>query len=171
MSASCASPRTRAKSLLSLEQLYFVCCKAKHNPLENCIIFIASNKLRNKNAFVTWQRCTASSTPSLSFIWCQQQKIWSFQKNCHQCSPLPFPTALSFLFNVLATGFLCFSSPVPASHYKYDEHTAAANPPSLPFDRTSPSSFICHCRSSPLSLLDHTEGVQSDFVNHFFCSD
>ena len=128
-------------------------CKAKHNPLENCTIFIASNKLRNKNAFVTWQRCTASSAS----FGAGNKKSGAFRKTGTNAPP-PFPTALSFLFNVLATGFLCFSSPVPASHYKYDEHTAAAPPP-LPLIAQAPLLSFAIAKA-----LDHTEGVQSDFV-------
>ena len=81
--------------------------------------------------------CITSSTRCccLSFIWWKQkQKIGSFQKKWQQCPPF-----LSFLFNVLAAGFLCFSSPVPASHYKYDEQNPPfPSLPSPPFDRTSP---------------------------------
>ena len=105
----------------------------------------------------------------LSFIWWQQQKIWSFQKNCHQCSPPPSlarsPSSSMFLQPASCASLPPYPPPITNMTSTQRQPT-----PPLPFDRTSPSSFICHCRSSPLSLLDHTEGVQSDFVNHFFCS-
>ena len=138
-------------------------------------------RAQSKNAFVTWQHfcdmaalCITSSTRCccLSFIWWKQKlKIGSFQKKWQQCPPF-----LSFLFNVLAAGFLCFSSPVPASHYKYDEQ----NPPfpslsSPPFDRTSPlllllSSHRLQMQKLSLSSWTTHKGVQSDLVNPFFCS-
>ena len=134
-------------------------------------------RARSKNAFVTWQHfcdmaalCITSSTRCccLSFIWWKQKlKIGSFQKKWQQCPPF-----LSFLFNVLAAGFLCFSSPVPASHYKYDEQ----NPLPLPLIAQALFFFffppiLCKCRNSLSLLLDHTQkGFQSDLVNRFFCS-
>ena len=105
----------------------------------------------------------------LSFIWCQQQKIWSFQKNWHQCSPPSLarsPSSSMFLQPASCASLPPYPPPITNMTSTQRQPT----PPSLPLDRPSPSSFICHCRSSLLSLLDNTEGVQSDFVNHFFCS-
>ena len=39
----------------------------------------------------TAAQCTASSNLCLGFIWCQQQKIWSFQKNWQPTLP-PLPS-------------------------------------------------------------------------------
>ena len=87
------------------------------------------------------QKClcdmAASSTSCASASFgASNKKSGAFRKTATNAPP--FPTTLSFLFNVLATGFLCFSSPVPASHYKYDEHTAAAKPPLFPLIAQAP---------------------------------
>ena len=76
------------------------------------------------------------------------------------------PPFLSFLFNVLATGFLCFSSPVPASHYKYDEQ----NPPFPSFDRTSLLLLLSSHRLQlhKLSLSAWTTQKESNQICKFF---
>lgn len=76
-----------------------------------CIIFIASNKVGNKNAFVTWQPLHRFLQPQASASFGSRpgerkgnKKCGAFRKNA--------TSSLSFLFNVLASRFLS-SSPYP----------------------------------------------------------
>ena len=136
-------PHTRAPNKVTFVGFLFVGCEAdcqnKSQQMKNCIILLASNNVGNKNAFVTQQ---LSALLPQTFAWdsfgASNKKSGAFRKTGTNAPPLLFPTTLSFLFNVLATSFLCFSSPVPASHYKYDEHTAAANPPLFPLIAQAP---------------------------------
>ena len=95
-----------------------------------CIIFIASNKVGNKNAFVTWQPLHRFLQPQASASFGSRPGERKGNKKCGAFRKSA-TSSLSFLFNVLASRFL-FSFPLPASHYKYDERTAPFDPVFFP---------------------------------------
>ena len=129
-----------------------------------CIIFIASNKVGNKNAFVTWQplhRFLQPHQASASFgsrpgKGKDNKKCGAFRKSA--------TSSLSFLFNVLATGFLRFSSPAPASHYKYDEQRSSFFLPLIAQARFFSSRLLLNYRTN------HSSWTTQNFVNFIFCS-
>ena len=117
-------PHTRAPNKVTFVGFLFVGCEAdcqnKSQQMKNCIILLASNNVGNKNAFVTQQ---LSALLPQTFAWdsfgASNKKSGAFRKTGSQppllfpslektAPPPPLPCALSFLFNVLASSFLCF---------------------------------------------------------------
>ena len=98
-----------------------------------CIIFIASNKVGNKNAFVTWQplhRFLQPHQASASFGSRPGQGSAKATKNVELSEKVP--PARSPSSSMFLQAASCSPSPVPASHYKYDERTAPFDPVFFP---------------------------------------
>ena len=132
-------PHTRAPNKVTFVGFFFVGCEAdcqnKSQQMKNCIILLASNNVLNKNAFVTQQ---LSALLPQTFAWdsfgASNKKSGAFRKTGSQPSllfpllkkqhPPPFP-ARSPSSSMFLQAASYASSPVAASHYKYDEQLAS----------------------------------------------
>ena len=132
-------PHTRAPNKVTFVGFLFVGCEAdcqnKSQQMKNCIILLASNNVLNKNAFVTQQ---LSALLPQTFAWdsfgASNKKSGAFRKTGSQPSllfpllkkqhPPPFP-ARSPSSSMFLQAASYASSPVAASHYKYDEQLAS----------------------------------------------